>query len=210
MVQPLIITLAITFGFISTANAATIYSEANDGELSDDNLAPTVIPLAGLGSNIVEGSTTNTPLDRDFWSLTIEQGQALSAITLESYLNTDDMGASQSFFAISNGSQINSIMDDSDLLGSALIDATDIGQSVLDDLGEASPGGLPGGTGFVGSLGPGTYTFWAQETAGDTTYELNFQITAVPESQPLTIVGTGLILALGIASKHKSLKIQKK
>ena len=59
MGQPLIITLAITFCFISSANAATIYSEANDGDLSDNNLAPPVIPLAGLGSNIVEGSTTN-------------------------------------------------------------------------------------------------------------------------------------------------------
>lgn len=187
MIKTLMIGLMGTLGFVSTTNAAIIHNESIEGDLSNDNLAPTIVQLMGNGSNIVEGTTLPklepsdpVPQDPDFWSFTIQNGQALTGIILESYSNADDVGLSQSFFAVSKDFGISSITDDSDLLGSALIgveNGTQQGDNLLPALGQA----VPGGEGFQGRLGPGTYTFWTQETVGDTSYAFNFQISSVPE-----------------------------
>ena len=50
-----------------------VHDEAVDGDLSDDNLAPTPVAFA-LGSNEIYGSTTFAPLDRDFWTVVIARG----------------------------------------------------------------------------------------------------------------------------------------
>ncbi len=205
MIKHSIITLITTLGLTFSANAAVIYDESFDGDLSNNNLMPTEITLLrsiSLGSNIVKGTTLpninpsdTAPEDPDFWSLTIPDGRALTAILLESYSNEDDIRLSQSFFAVSEGREIFSIVDDSDLLGSALIGAVDgnrLGDDVLDDLGQA----LLGGKGFQGGLGSGSYTFWHQETAGKTSYAFDFQISSVPE--PSMILGLLTLSSIGI------------
>lgn len=207
MFKHLMISLAVILGFTSTANAAIMYDESVNGDLSDDNLAPTQLGSAELGSNIVKGSTDNDPLEPDFWSLTIDPGYLLSAIILNEYSNEDDA----SFFAVSQGDQITSITDGSDLLGITLFGAADgtlVGQDLLDDLATATT--IRGVTvdGFTAPLGAGTYTFWTQETAGVTTYEFDFQVTAVPK--PLTILGAGVAVAFGTGFKRKLSKAHKK
>jgi hypothetical protein len=207
MVKHSIIGLIATLGFISSVNAAVIHDESIDGDLSDDNLMPTEIPLIGsvsLGSNLVRGTTIAAPIDRDFWSLTIPDGQALTAIVIEAYSNTDNVGLSQSFFAVREGIGFPAIDNPDVLLGSALIGAapgSQQGDNILDDLGQA----LPGGSGFNGSLGSGTYTFWTQETVGEVTYSFDFQISTVPEpTSILSLLAIGSFGAIKLASSKKS------
>lgn len=207
MVKHLMLSLAVMLGFASTANAAILFDENDGVDLSNDNDNPTLLGSAGLGSNIVKGSTNNNPFDPDFWSLTIDPGYRLSAIILNGYTNQDDA----SFFAVSEGDQITSITDGSDLLGITLFGAADgtrVGDNLLDDLATAKEIRDVQVNGFTAPLGAGTYTFWTQETAGATTYEFDFQVTAVPE--PLTILGSGVAVAFGAGFKRKLSKAQKK
>ena len=186
-------TLVLASLGIQNANANIIYDESVLGDLSDDNLAPTLFMLGG-GSNIITGSTTAAPLDRDIFSFTIGAGQELVAVILQTYISGDD----QSFFAVAAGGSIASLFDPGVLLGNALIGATPgsmPGDNVLDDLGALT---FPGSTGFTGPLGPGTYTFWLQETtSGIPEYALDFQLrtSEVPlPSTVLLLITAGLIL----------------
>ncbi|MCR9106219.1 MAG: PEP-CTERM sorting domain-containing protein [Gammaproteobacteria bacterium] len=164
--------MLLTATLAGTANAGIIHDEGASGDLSDNNLAPTALAIAP-GSNIVTGSTTASPLDRDIFSITIAAGQELVAILLDTYNASDD----QSFFAVAAGNTVSSLVSLPALLGNALIGATAgamEGDDVLDDLGALT---FAGSTGFSGALGPGTYTFWLQETTvGIPGYALDFQV----------------------------------
>jgi hypothetical protein len=163
--------------------ADIVHDEAVDGDLSNNNLAPQVLAFNN-GSNEIHGSSTFDPLDRDFWTITIDPGFQLTSIELQLYDSIQD----QSWMAVELGSQITSLTDPANLLGSALIGfdpGAQQGDNVLDDLGNA----VFGGAGFTGALGPGTYTFWFQETGADINYEFNFVISAaVPEPSSLPLM----------------------
>ncbi|GAB5453547.1 MAG: hypothetical protein Hals2KO_38750 [Halioglobus sp.] len=169
---------------VQSAHADLIYDEAVAGDLSDDNLAPSLIPIVE-GSTIVTGSTTASPLDRDIFTFNIPAGQELVAVILQAYIAGDD----QSFFAVAEGPTIASLLNPAALLGNALIGATPgamQGDDVLDDLGALT---FPGSTGFSGPLGPGTYTFWIQETTvGIREYALDFQVRSSTVPLPSTIL----------------------
>lgn len=169
------------------AQGDVVWDESIQGDLSGDSLAPTVFVFAE-GSNDVIGATVASPLDRDFWTMEILDGYRLESIVLSDY---DVSGSSQSFFAVAEGTQISSLFDPSILLGNTLVGETtgrSEGDNVLDDLGEA----FYGGTGFSGSLGPGQYTFWYQETGGETGYGFEFNVASVPEP------GGGGLLCIGL------------
>jgi hypothetical protein len=174
------------------ASALPVYDESVSGDLSDNNLAPTAV-LVGEGSNVVTGSTSSSPLDRDIFSLTIAAGFELAAIVLDVYNSADDQG----FFAVEAGNQITSLFSPASLLGNTLIGAlpgATVGNDVLDDLGNA----LFGGTGFVGALGPGTYAFWIQETSGRVPqYALDFQVRrTVPLPATLLLLLPALLVLM--------------
>ncbi len=187
------IAIPLLMGFLiaSTVSADVIHDESSDGDLSDNNLDPTAL-LFDVGSNQIIGSTTFDPLDRDFWTFEIGANQQLDSILLQTYDTTED----QSFFAVGLGPQIASTSDASGLLGSSLIGSAtgrQLGDDVLDDLGDATLGG----SGFTGPLGPGQYTFWFQETAADTNYAFEFNISsAVPEPTSVVFLGWGGALLL--------------
>jgi len=165
----LVLLCSVTFGDV-------IHDESTDGDLSSDNLSPTSL-LFSPGENEIIGTSTFDPLDRDFWTFTIQPGTQLSQVILQDYNST---AAQQSWLAVETGGQVSSVTDASNLLGSALIgfaNGASQGDDVLDDVGDA----LLGGTGFNGPLGAGTYTFWYQETGADTNYSLNFVVQAIPE-----------------------------
>lgn len=180
-----------TASIMSGAQAGSIdlFNEAVDGELSDDNLAPTPLVFQ-LGSNRVSGATVPSnnqgEPDRDFFTFTIPQGWSLTQVVLASYTNEDDLA----FLAIGGETSFSNTIG-SDILGAALIGdglGISVGDDVLDDLAT----GQVAGDGFTTPLGPGDYSIWYQETAGNTTYTLDFQV--VPEP-----TGAGLLLMAGTA-----------
>jgi hypothetical protein len=171
------------------AHAATVYDEAVNGDLSNNHLSPTFVGL-GVGANLILGSTVHQPsLDRDFFTIAIGPEQRLETIVLSSYTNTDD----QSFFGMARGTGF-----------------TDLGLSSLD--GWALIGVLPGLSvgdnllAFVagGPIGPGTYSFWLQETDGITTYTLDYRVSAVPVPAALPLFLSGLLGIGAIARKSQS------
>lgn len=169
-----------------------VHDEAVDGDLSDNHLVPSQLVL-NSGSNEIIGSTTANPFDRDFWTVEVPSGLLLDSIVLKNY---DVSSPDQSFFAVAHGTEIPTLFDPNILLGNTLIgqaDGRQEGDDVLDDLGEAFYGGI----GFTGPLGPGTYTFWYQETGTDTGYSLEFNISAVPEpaiTVPLVVSALTILL----------------
>lgn len=175
------------------AQAATVYDEAIHGDLSDDHLHPTPVNLGGIGSNLISGSTVYEPsLDRDFFTITIGADQVLKAIVLAHYTNTDDVFINQSFFGMAFGDRFEN-MGFSGVDSWALIGDTP-GLSVGDNLLDYITSGLVG-PGVLGPslLGPGVYSFWLQETEGDTTYTLDYQVAAVPVPAALPLFLSGLL-----------------
>ena len=168
--------LAMLLLFLAAGNAtalSVVYDESVDGDLSDDNLNPTFVTLFPEVSKVL-ASTTFEPLDRDFVTFTVPDGQVLDQIIWGLYEST----GSQSFFAIAAGDQITSIDDASVLLGATPISVDDVATNILDDLGMA----VLGGSGFSGPLGAGNYTLWFQDTSADTNYGYSIVLAnAVPE-----------------------------
>ncbi|NJL84465.1 MAG: PEP-CTERM sorting domain-containing protein [Chloroflexaceae bacterium] len=194
--KSLILGLVAAVSLVPAAQAAIIHNEAIDGDLSSNNLAPTVLEV-NRGSNQIIGSVTPNPnIDRDFFTITIADNQLLTAIILENYDTTED----QSFFAVELGTQISSIISAATFLGTANIGLPAVapeGSDVLDNLGQA----LLGGSGFSGPLGPGTYTFWFQETVAPVAYTFNLQVASTPE--PSSLLGAGVVLGLSALLKKK-------
>src|SRR4029434_7686182 len=65
-----LLTIVLVLTMFSIAHANTIYSESVNGELSNNGLTPTVIPV-NAGSNIISGATGgNTGADlRDYLTI---------------------------------------------------------------------------------------------------------------------------------------------
>jgi len=184
--------IALAMACSLSAQAAVVYDESVSGDLSSDNLNPTAIILAA-GDNIISGSVVAAPGDRDFWTVTIASGQSLDAIIFDEFNSAED----RSFFAVEIGNQITALNSAASLLGSALVGAgvgASQGDDILDNLGAAPFGGA----GFTGSLGPGTYTFWFQETAASVDYSLNFQVSEVPVPAAVWLFGSALVGLAGV------------
>lgn len=169
------------------AHAATVYNEAVHGDLSNDSLNPTPIAL-GLGENLISGSTVHQPsLDRDFFTITVGAGHTLDAVILSSYTTTDDL----SFLGYAVGGQFTTPLGFSSVDGWGLIGAPP-GPTVGSDVLAFVAGG---------PVGPGTYSFWLQETEGSTTYDLNYRVSAVPLPTALPLFVSGL-LGLGAMARR--------
>lgn len=186
MLRKLCFSLPICLLAAGLVVADVVHDESVDGELSDDGANPTFLTFS-VGANEVIGSTTNSPLDRDLWTFIIGADQQLDSVFLRNYDTTEDA----SFFAVESGNQITSFGSAAGLLGSTLVGSApgaQQGDDVLDDLG----GALFGGAGFSGPLGPGQYTFWFQETAANTNYNFEFNVSAVPEPGSFAVLALGL------------------
>lgn len=172
------------------AIAAVVHDEGVDGDLSNDNTTPTAISLAP-GSNLIIGSHTNNPLDRDLFTITINAGEQLDSLVLAAYTNTDD----QSFLGFEEGNTFTDFFGSGATFNFALIGA-DAGVSLGDDLLDDVAGG---------PLGAGVYSFWLQETGGVVTYTLDLQVSAMPVPEPvaLPLFAAGLLL-VGAAVRRRN------
>ena len=80
------------------------------------------------------------------------------------------------------------------LLGWVHLSSSLLGTDVLDNIGTG-----PGAIGFLPPLGPGTYSFWLQQTGGSlTTYGLD--LVVVPEPTAAALLALGL---LGLAASRR-------
>jgi len=187
------IALAGILGVVS-ASGAVVWNETTHGDLSDDNLAPTTLSF-GIGENRVEGQMGRDdvifPIDRDLFTVTLSAGQQLTSIRVDSLTGA---GGAGSFYAIGPGTQI-SISNPGAHLSNTLVNQTG---EVLDDLIN-NP--YQGGTGISGPLGPGTYTFWLQETSAEIGYSMTY--TVVPEPGAIGVVVAGLCGAVAAWRRNR-------
>ncbi len=175
------------------AQAATVWSEGVNGDLSTNEGAPTSVAFS-IGSNVVTGSVISTTDVRDYFTFTIGAGQALSSIILLAYDDPSTGTANDGntgFNAINIGST--SLMPGAGNIGSFLGAnhlTPSIGTDILPGLGNAGFGAA----GFTGSLGPGTYTYVIQQTSPVTSaYSLQFNVVPEPSSLLLSLAGAGLV-----------------
>ena len=98
-----------------------------------------------------------------------------------------------SAIGIASGSQFPSppsSLSPAPLLGYSLMGLADVGTDLLPAMGQA-----PGALGFVGPLGAGSYTVWAQETSlSIDQWGLDLVVTAVPAPGALAVIGLGGIV----------------
>jgi hypothetical protein len=210
MMRGLTIAAAILMLSGVTSPAATIWDESVNGDLSNNNLVPTVLPGLSVGANDVIGTITGSnrvPTDPDFFTITIPVGFKLDAITLKAFSFTNNIGTG-SFLAVQAGTQITSTTDGSALLGTALAGSPSapLGSDLLAAL---SANSLVGGVShFTPPLQAGTDTFWFQEGAGPNVsavvnYDFAFQLSAVPEPASLVLMSLGLAAVAGVAWRRR-------
>ena len=156
----------------ASASAAVLRNEATGGDLSNNRNAPTAFTLA-IGTN--EVIATSGPGDLEYFTLTVPADQQLRHLYLRSYSGNDGTA----FIGVQRGSTFTedaSFPDQANLLGYSHF-GPDRGQVGTDILPAVGQGG--GSQRFTPPLGPGQYTFWAQQTGAATTYRLDF--VTVPE-----------------------------
>lgn len=183
----------------SWTRATVIWNESTNGDLSNNQAAPTALTLSN-GINSVIGTTSAG--DQDWLALTIPAGFQLSSDVLESYTSTD----SQGFTGVQAGSSFvgNPETTPSAYLGYAhfgtaasngALGTTDlVGVNLLPIMGNTAD--ASGSQGFTPPLAAGTYTFLIQQTGATTAYQFDYGVTAVPEPSSLSLVGLTAAMAL--------------
>lgn len=187
---PRCVSVAMAGGLLATAltaQAATGWNEALQGDLSGDGLAPTPITLAS-GSNLVEGTVGNPGglgIDRDYFRVVVPAGAQLSAVLLR---DGSFVSGGSAFFAVQVGPQVTTTPDGSGIEALAAYDHYDngdVGANLLSVIGLGGP------------LSGGTYSFWIQETGGVVPYSLDFVLATAPVPEPegwaLLAAGLGVL-----------------
>ena len=182
---------AMCCGFIAaSASADLMWDEAIDGDLSGDYLNPTQLFTKGVNNHVLFDTVL---ADREYFTFEIAEGYQLDAIIVDDYVSEDDLA----FIAVAAGSVFPTPPDAPDvttLLGYAHFGVLDLGNDILQTIGQG-----PGSQTFSGSLGPGTYTWWAQETGPFSAgIDLNFVVTEIPAPGALALLGLG-----GLAARRR-------
>lgn len=180
--------MVLAFGGVLRADD---YHEGVDGDLSGDRFSPTSIGL-DAGPNTI--TATSVSGDREYYTITVPAGHELSSITLADYVSLDPIA----FIAVQNGTTFTEPPTGTDvtqLLGWTHFGPTLLGTDIQDDIGAGS-----GAMGFTGSLAPGDYTFWSQQTGlNPATYVLVYQVDEVAGVPALSGVAM-LLLCLMLGS----------
>ncbi|MEO1129083.1 MAG: dockerin type I domain-containing protein [Planctomycetota bacterium] len=141
--------------------AADLYDEAVDGDASDDPAAPTALPIE-FGSNTVSGevnlSNDTANGDRDFFTLTVPAGAALTGVDLLGWDTTNP-----GFIAVNAGATgfIPGPGTDANFLAGVLVDDTTVGDNLIDNFQNDA---VTQNSLATDRLGPGDYTFVVQQT----------------------------------------------
>jgi hypothetical protein len=146
---------------ISSGALAAGYKESKSGDLSNDGLNPTPVKLK-VGNNVIDGDdgVGANGIDRDYFTIKIAKGQTLASIVLDPKTR---IGGHFSFLGVQQGKQVTvnpNGNDPSDLLGWIHYGTSDEGTDILPAICHGA-----GAIGCTPPLGPGNYSFWAQETS---------------------------------------------
>lgn len=190
--------MALACGAGGIAQAATIWNESTDGDLSNDRLAPSQLGFAS-GSNVVQGTVGDdgTGIDRDYFSITVPTGTALTGLTFTPYTS---VSGGSSFIALEAGPQMTVTptgVGIADLLGFAHYGTDAIG---FDQLPVLAPG-------LGGVLPSGIYTLWVQETGGPATFGIDFTVTPVPLPGAAVLLVSGLFGLAGVRRRDRRMRI---
>lgn len=191
-----------------------IYNETS-GDISDNQAAPNAFVLA-LGTNSIVGNLHITaPGDtRDFVALTIPAGLQLSKYSHSAYISTDAQGftgfqAGSSFVGslVAPGSYAGYAHFGTGATNGSLPATNTLNVDLLPIMADNTPGGTSAGaTGFTPPLQAGTYTFLIQQTGTtQTSYQFDWEITAVPEPSTFCLIAMGGLM-VGLIRKRGSAK----
>ena len=192
-----IISAVVLAGFTAgIASADLMWDEAIDGDISGDFANPTQMYTKGVNNHVIFTTVGGNPeQDREYFTFDVAEGYELVAIILDVF--ETDPETNLGFFGVAAGNVFPTPPDAPDvtsLLGYALVGGNDVGQDILQSMGQGG-----GSQGFSGPLGAGSYTFWAQETGPSTdNWDLNFIVTEVPSPGALALLGLA-----GLAARRR-------
>ena len=173
-----------------------LWDEDVDGDITDDWAMPLDFGVLTPGSYLLSNTVVNSNEpdgDRDFFTITIPAGAALAEMNLVSFVSGGGgfigMIAGGAF-----GDDPANIFNPADLLGYNIYTTLDVGNNILPGIGSGS-----GAQGFTTPLGPGTYTFWSQETASVPS-STTFEFVVVPAPASAAVLGFG---ALAMARRRR-------
>jgi hypothetical protein len=189
---------------VTGADAKLIHDESIDGDISSVASAPTVFVLSP-GSNVIRGTTDES--DGDFFHVEVPEPWLLQSVNLVEYWQsalTEDHGVPGqladhgAFLGLERGTSFDT--SGGALYGAALVGVAP-GRRVGDDLLFAL-GMEPDywEEGFTPPLPAGSYTFWYQQTEGDTAYAMDVVITPLPAALPALVTG---LAALGWLARRR-------
>lgn len=178
------------------ASADLMWDEAIDGDISGDYTSPTQMYTKGVNNHVIFTTVgANPEQDREYFTFDIAEGYELVSIVLDGF--ETDPETNLGFFGVAEGNVFPTSPDAPDvtsLLGYYLVGQSDVGQDILQAMGNGG-----GSQGFSGPLGAGSYTFWAQETGPSTdNWDLNFIVTEVPSPGALALLGLA-----GLAARRR-------
>jgi len=166
-----------------------LWDEDVDGDITDDWSMPLDFGVLTPGSYLLSNTVVNSndpDGDRDFFTITIPVGAVLAQMNLLSF---ESGGAG--FIGMIEGPAFDddpaNIFNPADLLGYIIYTVFDEGNNILPGIGSGS-----GSQGFTTPLGPGTYTFWSQETATVPTSS-TFEFVVVPAPASAALLGFGAL-----------------
>ena len=177
-----VIVLAI---LIANAALAADHDETVDGDLSGDPANPTPITV-DMGNNVVTGRVTDSPLDRDFLTLSVPDGLVIEEIRLTQFDLLSAPSDGGMLVALEMGNQITDLDSSANLRGfviAGVAAGTQQGDDLLDDLG-----GAP--------LSAGEWTLWLQNTGSVTDYQLTVVASAI--SAPAAVASVPVLGPVGL------------
>jgi hypothetical protein len=163
---------------LNLSTPTNLWDEAEDGDLSNNKLAPTPLILA-QGPNIINGSVGPGAED-DVFTVTVQEGAVLgSIIVIDHSSNTNS-----SFLGMDDGPTYSAATNPA-AYGFTTFSGSNIGVDLLAALATSNGN-------FTGALPAGTYTFWIDEGTGPEDYSLRFNVaaTTAPTVTPTNPIST--------------------
>src|SRR6187551_2213783 len=158
------VAIALVLTMYSISPADTIYLESSNGELSNDGLIPTVVPV-GIGSNFIFGTTGGSTGAnfRDYFTISVPETMRFVSLIEMSGTEAGNLG----FLGMQSGSQVTlptNTVTAAGLLGWVHYAPTAADINILPTM--AIPAN--GSSGFTSPLASGNYAFWLQDSSPGT------------------------------------------